>query len=192
MNDTEGVAGSGGDGVMHVDEIEYREAILGRQRDPSEGDIVCDIDLCVDSNASYPIEQSSVAMSPSSTGRRIDRGNTREKEKKEKTVPIPSIPTNAIPWPKSVEGLCVGRRVDAADHRGHWLAGSIVDRWLVTPNDLSDILAAEKMLRREKAEREREAGGKGKSSLASFLPSGGAPKVTGWHVRVHFDDFTGK
>jgi hypothetical protein len=113
-------------------------------------------------------------------------------------------------WPANVEGLAVGRRVDALDHRGQWFTGSVVDRWNVSAEDLQDIVAAERMRERDPLDAAVPHGGRarrgtddsnGSGAAAAAAPApppsssaspGASLRATGWHVRVHFDNFSSK
>ena len=118
-------------------------------------------------------------------------------------------------WPVSVEGLAVGRRVDALDHRGQWFSGCVADRWKVSPEEIQEVIAAERMRERDPADTAPtedltahrgadDSDGSGVAAAAAPPPPmssaafsasaspGASLRTAGWHVRVHFDNFSGK
>ena len=106
-------------------------------------------------------------------------------------------------WPLSIEGLVLGRRVDALDHRGQWFAGTIMDRWKVTPDELSQLATEAvnpitqvgvtmKSRRKSKTEMSLMNSNRNSFSLNREKDRNRGPKAVGWHLRIHFDNFSGK
>ena len=102
-------------------------------------------------------------------------------------------------WPKLIEHFQVGDRVDAADYKGTWYAGSIQDVLQLTGRDLKEA-AAGSYLRysRDNLRRDGDGGGvvgAGSSSIISKNSSATSgyktSMVAGYYVRVHFDGFSG-
>ena len=106
------------DNSAYTDELEYMDGGRGY----TEGDMVTDIDF------DAPVEsiQQTLPM-----GEGVD--SEEHKNKRGDTC--------AAKWPKSIEGLAIGRRVDALDHRSQWFSGTVVDKWKVTPDDMVELQA---------------------------------------------------
>ena len=145
--------------------------------DPTEGDIVADLDF----------------VAPNSPKQFAGEKSDDRTAKRKKDI-----------WPSSIEGLSLGRRVDAQDHGGQWRSGTVMDRWKVTAEDLLELAA----------ERSNMAMGNGMGSSNSICSKGKrrggdesaqltrqgsrlnpnkdrnrskGPKTSGWNIRIHFD-----
>jgi Ubiquitin carboxyl-terminal hydrolase len=158
----------------YTDEAEYLE----RHLDKSEGDLVTDLDFEL----------------PPDAQRTDDRKNRNVK----KDNPI------FARWPKSIDGLVLGRRVDALDHRGQWFAGTVMDKWNVTTEELQEV--AEKNSSSSSSGNNIIASPKGRGKKEVTTPGrhgsnnivnrdkdrNKGPKAVGWNIRIHFDSFSDK
>lgn len=162
----------------YTDEAEYLE----RHLDRSEGDLVTDLDF------ELPIDV--------------------QKTEERKTRNVKKDNSIFARWPKSIEGLALGRRVDALDHRGQWFAGTVMDKWNVSSEELQEL--AEKTNSSSSSNNSSNnnitAGkGRGKSKEATTPTRHGSntminrdkdrnkgPKAAGWNIRIHFDSFSDK
>ena len=104
------------DNSAYTDELEY----LDGGRGYTEGDMVTDIDF--DAHINCNQQTSTISEGVDCDAQKIKKGDT-----------------SAAKWPKSIEGLAIGRRVDALDHRSQWFSGTIVDKWKVTPEDMMEL-----------------------------------------------------
>ena len=108
------------DSKSYTDELEYQEG----GKNSGEGDIVTDIDFDA---PNIPTQQTSGGEGG---------GSDDLKTLKQRKSSNPSIN-----WPKTIEGLVVGRRVDALDHRNQWFSGTIVDKWMVTADEMLELIS---------------------------------------------------
>ena len=164
----------------YTDDAEYLERYL----DKSEGDLVTDLDFEL----------------PPDAQKTDDRKNRNVK--KESSI--------FARWPKSIDGLVLGRRVDALDHRVQWFAGTVMDKWNVSTEELQEL--AEKTSSTSSSSSSSSsssnivpAKGRGKSREVTTPSRQGSnnvinrdkernkgPKAVGWNIRIHFDSFSDK
>jgi Ubiquitin carboxyl-terminal hydrolase len=159
----------------YTDEAEYLE----RHLDKSEGDLVTDLDFEM----------------PPDAQKTDDRKNRNVK----KDNPI------FARWPKGIDGLVLGRRVDALDHRGYWFAGTVMDKWNVSAEELQEV-AEKNSSSSSSSSNNIIASPKGRAKKEVSTPSrhgsnniinrdkdrNRGPKAVGWNIRVHFDSFSDK
>lgn len=104
-------------------------------------------------------------------------------------------------------GLQQGRRVDALDHRGQWFSGTIADRWRVSTEDLQELTkpGKEKKIKKRNSKGSIDGGLSSPGRLRTYSDSreglkdkmgekdrNRGPKAVGWHLRIHFDNFSEK
>lgn len=171
----------------YTDECEYLEGVNASD----EGDIVADLDIEVPAGTASAHVEKDEERAPKSSSRK-DKEKDKEKDS-----------SGFAKWPLSIEGLVLGRRVDALDHRGQWFAGTIMDRWKVTPDELSQLATEAvnpitqvgvtmKSRRKSKTEMSLMNSNRNSFSLNREKDRNRGPKAVGWHLRIHFDNFSGK
>ena len=173
----------------YTDECEYLEGVHASD----EGDIVADLDIEVPAGtaAAHVEKEEEKEKAPKSSSRK-DKEKDKEKDS-----------SAFAKWPLSIEGLVLGRRVDALDHRGQWFAGTIMDRWKVTPDELTQLAVEAvnpitqvgvtmKSRRKSKTEMSLMNSNRNSFSLNREKDRNRGPKAIGWHLRIHFDNFSGK
>ena len=163
---------------FYSDELEYQEGSI----DPTEGDVVSDLDFDAPNNQKQ------------TGGEKVD--DKTGKRKKDAA------------WPNSIEGLMIGRRVDAKDLAGQWCAGTVMDRWKVTAEELSELStershmstsngmsssnpACSKVKRRgsdDTGQLSRQ--GSRAANMSREKDRNKGPRTAGWNVRIHFDGVT--
>ena len=187
-----------------VDALEYDPSHVLHSSE-AEGALVADLDHAFD-RSSYPTSSSFSSSSNSSskawsssasllTGAAgFLKGQQVDKRPASEGALLPDNSESRM-WPKRVEHFQVGDRVDAADYKGSWYAGSILDVLQLTGRDLKEAAAAglsSSYLRFSRDNLRRD--GDVVSSMKGINKSPQNLKtvmVAGYYVRVHFDGFSG-
>lgn len=169
----------------------------------AEGALVADLDHAFD-RSSYPTSSSFSSSSSSSKawsssavlvtagflkGQQVDKRPASEGA-------LLADRSESRMWPRRIEHFQVGDRVDAADYKGSWYAGSIQDVLQFTGRDLKEAAAAglsSSYLRFWRGNLRRD-GDVSSSSIKGINKSPQNLKTVmaaGYYVRVHFDGFSG-
>jgi len=167
-----------------VDALEYDPSHILHSSE-AEGALVADLDHAFD-RSSYPTSSSfSSSNNSSKAWSSFLKGQQVDKRPASEGALLPDSSESRM-WPKRVEHFQVGDRVDAADYKGTWYAGSILDVLQLTGRDLKEAAAAglsSTYLRfsRDNLRRDEDVvKGINKTVMTA-----------GYYVRVHFDGFSG-
>jgi hypothetical protein len=187
-----------------VDALEYDPSHVLHSSE-AEGALVADLDHAFD-RSSYPSSASFSSSSSkawsSSTGLLTGaagflKGQQVDKRPASEGALLPDRSVSRM-WPRRIEHFQVGDRVDAADYKGSWYAGSIQDVLQLTGRDLKEAAAAGLSSSYQRFSRDnlRRDGDIGSSSIKGISKNINPQNLktvmaAGYYVRVHFDGFSG-